>query len=154
MAHILWTPLKTLDWAVHHNCHNFLWGTSFIVCDCLIMRSLSLNPIANPTDSLGTLNCKQGQADRFWPIFIIGFMRMKFANLSRCFFLLWTPLAHFVPQKSDIFYTLPLWGGECRRDIFLFNCPPSGSLYSSLWLCHWRDSSFYSEKLARGVWGA
>ena len=94
VAHILWTPLKTLDWAVHHNCHNFLWGTSFIVCNCLIMRSLSLNPIANPTDSLGTLNCKQGQADRFWPIFIIGFMRMKFANLSKCF--LWIPLAHLI----------------------------------------------------------
>ena len=87
----------------------------------------------NATLSLGTLN---------WPIFIIGFMWMKLANLSKCF-LLWTPLAHFVQQKSDIFYTLPLWGGECRHDIFLFNCPSSGSLYSSLWLCHWRDSFLF-----------
>ena len=135
VAHILWT-VNTIEhsWlSVHHHCHNFLWGTSLIVCVCLTMRSLSLNPIANPSDSLGTLN---------WPIFIIGFMWMKFANLSKCF-LLWTPLAHFVQQKSDIFYTLPLWGGECRHDIFLFNCPSSGSLYSSLWLCHWRDSFLF-----------
>ena len=106
VAHILWTPLKTLDWAGHHHCHNFLWGTSLIICDCLRMTSLSLNPIANPTDSLGIPNCKQGQADHFWPIFIIGFIRKKFANLSKCF--LWTPLAHFIHQNWMSFTPFPL----------------------------------------------
>ena len=61
VAHILWTPLKTLDWAVHHHCHNFLLGASLI------------------------------EADHIWPIFIIGFMRMKLANLSKCFFVMDTP---------------------------------------------------------------
>ena len=139
VAHILWTPLYTLDWAVHHHCHNFLWGTSLIVCVCLTMRSLSLNPIANPSDSLGTLN---------WPIFIIGFMWMKFANLSKCFCCHGHPWPTLYP-KNRISFTPFLFEAPSVGMIFFFLTALLVALCTPVCDCVTDVIVFYSEQLAR-----